>query len=125
MLILSIYLNQKSSKYFLRKTHSKFRRHFRFLTFFTDNAKQTVQLYALFSGLWIRIRIGSGFNGVPGSGFGIRIRIQGQEKEENEEKILTFILKFLQLFRLNFPLAAHINTVYFPIFFQCCRAASF
>jgi hypothetical protein len=40
------------------------------------------------SGLWIRIRIRSGFNGVSGSGtrFGIRIRIQGQEKEENENK---------------------------------------
>jgi hypothetical protein len=35
----------------------------------------------------------SGFNGVSDSGFGIRI--QGKEKEENEEKILTFILKFL------------------------------
>jgi hypothetical protein len=45
------------------------------------------------AGLWIRIRIGSGFNGVSGSGFAIRI--QGQEKEENEKKIQTFKLKFL------------------------------
>jgi hypothetical protein len=52
---------------------------------------------SFFAGLWIRIRIriGSGFNGLSRSGFGIRIRIQGPEKEENEEKIQTFILKFL------------------------------
>ena len=28
----------------------------------------------------LRIRVGSGFNRVRGSGFGIRIQIQGQEK---------------------------------------------
>jgi hypothetical protein len=35
------------------------------------------------AGLWIRIQ------------WGVWIRIQGQEKKENEEKIQTFILKFL------------------------------
>jgi len=46
---------------------------------------------------WIRIRIGSGFNQVLGSGYGsgfrIRIRIQGQESEE-EVRTICLIVDF-------------------------------
>jgi hypothetical protein len=55
---------------------------------------------------------------VSGSGSGFGIRIQGQEKEENEENFFDFL-------NHNFDFAAHTNTVYFPIFFQCCGAASY
>jgi hypothetical protein len=41
-------------------------------------------LHGFFAGLRIRIRIGSGFNQVSGSGFGIKIRIQ--EGKNNPQK---------------------------------------
>jgi hypothetical protein len=59
---------------------------------------------------------GSGFNGVSGSG--------GKKKKKMKKKSKPYvILKFLRFFNFNF--AAHTNTVYLPIFFQCCRAASY
>jgi hypothetical protein len=49
IMILSMFLNQQSSKYFLRKTHPKLMWHLRFLDLYTENATWAVQLYALFS----------------------------------------------------------------------------
>jgi hypothetical protein len=56
---------------------------------------------------WIRIQWG----------VWIRIRIQGQQKEENEEKIQTFILKFLCLKIISLILQL-IPTQYTYLFFS-------
>jgi hypothetical protein len=50
ILILSMLLNQQSSKYFLRKMHSKLMWHLRFLNLYTENA--TGQFNRL-SGEWV------------------------------------------------------------------------
>jgi hypothetical protein len=39
------------------------------------------------------------------------------KKKKKMKKILTFILNFFKFFRLNFPLAAHTNTVYLLSYF--------
>jgi hypothetical protein len=60
-----------------------------------------------FPGLWIRIQ------------WGVWIRIQnpdpGSRSKKKARKILTFLIIFITFFKLNFPFAAHTNTVLLPI----------
>jgi hypothetical protein len=58
----------------------------------TVNDAARIPLGYFFPVLWIRIRIGFGFNGVPGSRFTICIQIQGGKNDpQKQKKLINFI----------------------------------